>query len=50
MSAKGSPGEPGNPGIGISECKTYYSLSNTTSKTGPETGDSNIVDTPAVNK
>ena len=48
--AKGTPGDQGDPGIGISECKTYYSLSNTTSPTGPATGDSNIVDTPAVNK
>ena len=54
--AKGDKGDPGSPGgqgaqgIGISECKTYYSLSNTISSTGPETGDSNIVATPAINK
>ena len=54
--AKGDKGDPGSPGgqgaqgIGISECKTYYSLSNTTSSTGPTTGDSNIVTTPAINK
>lgn len=54
MLAKGTPGEPGAQGIGISECKTYYSLSNTTSPTGPKTVDDNnnenIASTPAVNK
>ena len=54
MLAKGTPGDQGDPGIGISECKTYYSLSNTTSPTGPATvddrGNDNIVSTPELNK
>lgn len=46
----GAVGATGATGASVTECKTYYSLSNTTSTTGPATGDANIVTTPTVNK
>lgn len=46
----GAKGSTGDTGASVTECKTYYSLSNTSSASGPATGDSNIVSTPAVNK
>ena len=41
-------GARGETGTSVSECKTYYSLSNLSS--GPEANDANIVSTPEVNK
>jgi len=46
----GKPGGKGADGNSVIENKTYYSLSNTSSSTGPATGDSNIVATPTVDK
>ena len=42
-------GIQGETGTSVSECKTYYALSNTASPTGPATGDSNIAEN-TVNK
>ena len=41
-------GARGETGTSVSECKTYYSLSNLSG--GPEANDANIVSTPEVNK
>jgi hypothetical protein len=41
-------GASGTKGASVSECKTYYSLSNIPN--GPETGDDNRSENPVVNK